>query len=77
MYRMTPEETNAVQNKVTRLLDNGWIEPSVSAYASPILLIRKKSGELRIVIDYHMLNSNTILDNFPLPKIDYLIDKLG
>ena len=73
---MTPEKTNAVQNEVTRLLDNGWIEPSVSAYASPILLIRKKSGELSIVIDYRILNSNTILDKFPLPRIDDLIDKL-
>ena len=77
MYRLTPDEANAVDAEVTRLLKNGWIEPSISAYASPILLIRKKSGELRIVIDYHLLNSNTILDKFPLPRIDDLIDKLG
>ena len=76
MYRLTPNERVAVENEVQRLLKNGWITPSNSDYGSPILLIRKKSGDLRIVIDYRLLNRNTILDKYPLPRIDDLVDQL-
>ena len=50
------------------------VKPSSSPWASPIVLVRKKDGTLRFCIDYRKLISKT--DNFPLPRIDDLLDQL-
>lgn len=55
----------------------GWIRPSSSPYGAPIIFIRKKTGELRMVIDYRALNSQTRKDVYPLPRIDDLLDRLA
>ena len=59
------------------MLERGWIRPSVSPYGHPILFVRKKTGELRMCIDFRSLNRNTVLDKFPLPRISDLLDKLA
>lgn len=53
------------------------IQPSESPWASPIVLVRKKDGTLRLCIDYRTLNSVTKADSFPLPRIDDILDQLG
>ena len=58
------------------LLAKGIIRPSESEYASPIVLVRKKTGDLRLCIDYRELNKALIKDNYPLPNIEDLIDSL-
>ena len=32
--------------------------------------------ELRVFIDYKSLNSNTIINSYPMPCIDYTLDRL-
>ena len=59
------------------MLAKGWIRPSVSPYGAPILFVRKKTGELRMCVDFRALNSMTHLDVFPFPCISDLLDKLG
>ena len=49
----------------------------MSPYGHPILFVRKKTGELRMCIDFRTLNANTKLDLFPIPRIADLLDKLG
>ena len=48
------------------MLAKGWIRPSVSPYGAPILFVRKKTGELRMCVDFRALNSMTRLDVFPI-----------
>ena len=62
---------------VQRLLDRGIIRESASNYASPLVLVRKKSGELRMCVDYRKLNEATKKDNYPIPRIDELIAELS
>ena len=59
------------------MLAKGWIRPSVSPYGAPILFVRKKTGELRMCVDFRSLNKQTRLDMFPIPRIHNLLDKLG
>ena len=59
------------------MLAKGWTKPSVSPYGSPVLFVQKKTGELQIYIDFHILNANIKLDVFPLPHIANFLDRLG
>ncbi|TFY82167.1 hypothetical protein EWM64_g1841 [Hericium alpestre] len=54
----------------------GYIHPSKSPMASPFFFIKKKDGKLRPVQDYCALNKGTIKNEYPLPLISELVDKL-
>ena len=66
---------------VSRMVDNmreqGIIKPSVSPWASPIVLVPKKDGTYRFCVDYRRLNAATKKDVYPLPRIDDILDTLG
>ncbi|KAL6456493.1 hypothetical protein MHYP_G00350370 [Metynnis hypsauchen] len=53
------------------------IRESCSPYASPIVLVKKKDGSLRMCVDYRQLNSKTRKDAFPLPQIEESLDALS
>ena len=76
MSRLSPAELAEVKSQVQDLLKRGLIEPSTSAYGAPILFVKKKTGELRMVVDYRALNKLTVKNRYPLPRIDDLFDKL-
>lgn len=58
------------------LLRKKIIRESNSPYASAIVLVGKKNGETRMCIDYRELNKCTLKDNYPLPIIEDLLDRL-
>ena len=66
-----------VTRQIQTMLDAGVIQPSVSPWASPIVLVWKKDGMHRFCVDYRELNAITKPDKFPLPRIDDLLDELG
>ena len=63
-----------LQTEVHKCLDTwlrqGIIHPSHSPYASQVVIIHKKSGEIHLCIDFRALNAVTICDSFPLPQIE-------
>ena len=63
--------------QLNEYLEKGWICPSCLPYGAPIVFIRKKTGELRMTVDYQALNRQTKKDVYPLPRIDDLLDKLS
>lgn len=68
-----------IAKQIQKLLGDDIIEPSVSSYNSPILLVPKKSGDKkwRLVVDFRQLNKKLLADKFPLPRIDVILDQLG
>jgi len=55
----------------------GIVTETNSPYASPVLLIKKKSGESRLVVDYRRLNAQTERVHYPLPNIDEYMEVLN
>ena len=63
-----------LQSEVRKCLD-AWLKariiwPSKSPYASQVVIVRKKMGEIHLCIDFHKLNAISIRDSFPLPRIE-------
>ena len=75
--RIPPAVLGEVKAHISDLLSRSIITPSSAPYASPIVVVRKKSGVLRLCVDYRKVNSITRKDSFPLPRIDESLDALG
>ncbi|KAI8486535.1 hypothetical protein Bbelb_357700 [Branchiostoma belcheri] len=70
-YRSIPPSLyKEVKQHVQDMLDQDVIRESCSPWASPVVLVRKKDGDLRFCIDYRRLNAKTHHDAFPLPRIE-------
>lgn len=65
-----PSDQEAVKQHLRELLDAGIIRESESPFASPIVLVCKKDGSIRLCIDYRKLNLRTIRDAYALPNIE-------
>lgn len=76
-YRLPVCERNKVRELVNELVDCKIVRPSTSPYASPIVVVKKKTGEVRLCVDYRALNRKTYKENFPLPRIDDQLDSLA
>ena len=68
---------NEVKTYVQDLLNREFIRKSTSAYSSPVACARKRDGSLRLCIDYRALNTKTVPDRHPLPRIQQTIEGLG
>lgn len=69
-YRLSFTEKEQVREIINELIENDVIQESNSDFASPILMVQKKTGEQRLCVDYRALNNKTKKDCFPLPLID-------
>ena len=76
-YRLGPKEQDELQDQLKDLLDQGFIRPSQSSYGAPVLFVLKKDGHWRMCMDYYALNKQIIWDNYPLLRIDKLLECLG
>lgn len=75
--RISPNQYQEVREHISELLRKGVIHKSSSSYASPVVLVCKSDGSLRLCVDYRRLNSKTRCDVFPLPRTDESLDALG
>ena len=66
-YRYSPQKMDTIDKEVQQLIDIGVIEPSESAWRSPLVVVQKKDGKPRLCTDFRMLNQITFKDKFPMP----------
>ena len=75
-YRTGRKQKEELERQIKEMMATNVIQHSTSPWAAPVILVEKKSGELRFCIDYRKLNSLTKKDSFPLPRIDSTLDRL-
>ena len=76
--RRQPIERRSIEREeIENMLERNIIEPSSSPWASPVVLIKKKSGDWRFCIDYRRINALTVTDAYPIPNINDSLDSLS
>ncbi|XP_069361223.1 uncharacterized protein [Maniola hyperantus] len=76
-YRLSYTERQKVKDMIDDLQKNGIIRESESEYSSPIIVVPKKNGELRLCVDFRALNKKTHKDKYPMPLIEDQINSLS
>jgi hypothetical protein len=76
LYKMLPLEFIVLKVQLQDLVDKGFIHPSSSPWGCPTLFVSKKDKDLRLCVDYRLLNAVAIKNKYPLPRIDILFDQL-
>jgi hypothetical protein len=68
-YRVSRPELVELKKHIDDMSQKGYIRPSTSPWAAPVLFVEKKDGTRRMCIDYRALNEVTIKNKYPLPRI--------
>ena len=76
-YCLNVNEAHEVERQLGELVEQGFIQLSCLQWASPVLLVKKKDGSMRMCINYRGLNAVIIKNKYPLPLIDELFDQLN
>jgi hypothetical protein len=74
---MNAEELEAAREYILDNLHKGFIIPSNTPFASPILMAEKPGGGLRFCVNYHKLNAIIHKDRYPLPLINEILEHIS
>jgi hypothetical protein len=75
-YRYPPHLKDEIERQVSVMLQAGTMVPSISPFASPMLLVKKKDGSWRFCVDYKKLNANIVKNKFLMPIIEEFLDEM-
>ena len=75
--RFPAQHEQEIERQINELPQNGLIQPGNGPWGSPIVLVKKKDGYIRMCVDYRRLNSKTVKDAYSLPRIDDTLDSLA
>jgi ribonuclease HI len=77
LRRINPKLAPLIQAELKKMLDAGIIAPTRhSAWCSNLVVVRKKNGGIRLCIDFRNLNLACIKDNYPLPNMETLLQRV-
>jgi hypothetical protein len=76
MYPIAPEHDAELRDYIQKNLKKRFIRPGSGLMASPILFVKKANRKWRLCVDFRRLNSVTRKNQYPLPLITELIDRL-
>ena len=76
IYPVNPKDEADLKEFIEENLKKGFIRPSESAAAHPVLFVSKKKGDRRLCTDFRKLNKVTKRNSFPLPRIDQVFEAM-
>ena len=74
---MTPQKSDACRKEIETLLEYDMIETSKSPWACGVVIAKKKGDQLRFCCEFRYLNSVTVKDAYPIPRIDESLSRFG
>ena len=75
---LNPNYVAPIKEEIDNLLNAGFIWPIKQAtWLSLIVVVQKKNGKIHVCVDYRKLNVVTIIDAFPLPFTDSVLDTVA
>jgi hypothetical protein len=73
-YTMHNIANDAIKKRINKQLAAGSIRKSNSPYASPVIVVKKPLGGLRVYMDYRPVNEITIKNKYPIPLIKETVE---
>lgn len=75
--RVPLPQREEIRKLLKEMQERDIIVPSKSPWASPIVLVPKKDGSIRLCVDYRKVNEITHKDAYPIPRVDDTLDTLA
>ena len=76
-YIVGDDKLRSMREQIQQLQKQGWIEPSLAPWGSPVLFVPKKEKVFRMCGDFRDLNALTLDDSFPLPRVEVILHRAG
>ena len=77
-YRLSPKEHEFMEKELKMLEELFCIERCEATWVMPVIMVKKKdTSDLRMCIDFRALNKSMVIENYPIPRIDYILSLLG
>jgi hypothetical protein len=82
LYDLSKEQLTTLRQILDEQLEKGFIQPSSAGNSSPVFFVVHKASsprgvdQLRLVVDYRDLNSKILLDEYPLPLVRTVMERL-
>jgi ribonuclease HI len=77
LRRINPKLLPLIEKEIKKMYDAKIIVPlRFSKWVSNLVPTRKKTGKIRLCIDFRNLNKVSLKDNYPLPKMDHILQKV-
>ena len=77
-YDMNPKYKTIVKEEIDKLLDAGFIyEIEHTEWVSPIVIVTKKNGKIRVCVDLKKVNAATVRDHYPLPFTEHVLERVA
>ena len=77
LRRINPALFPVIEKEIKKLLDAKIIVPlRYSSWVANLVPVRKKNGEIRLCVDFRNLNRSSLKDNYPLPKIEQVLQQV-
>ena len=76
-YRKSEKERQEIKEQIDEMIKAKVVRKSKSPWSAPVILIPKPNGTKRMCIDYRRLNAITVQQNWPLPRILDILDRLN
>ena len=76
-FKIPDAHMKEVTNHLTEWLKLGVVEPCRSKYNSPIFVVPKKDGSLRVVQDFRALNNQTHVDKYSMHDVTECVNQIG